>query len=64
MAGLGDLFDVRMLLLVSAVVLIGCGLLALTLPGLGQPAAEWRRTLAWPSRYDRPPRTKGNTLAP
>ena len=45
-AGLADLFDVRMLLLVNAVLLIGCGLLALVLPGLGQPTAEWRRMLA------------------
>jgi CRP-like cAMP-binding protein len=46
MAGLADLVDVRMLLLVSAVLLIGCGLLALILPGLGQPTAEWRHVLA------------------
>jgi CRP-like cAMP-binding protein/predicted MFS family arabinose efflux permease len=45
-AGLADLVDVRMLLLVSAVLLIGCGLLALILPGLGQPTAEWRHVLA------------------
>lgn len=44
-AGLADLFDVRVLLLVNAVLLIGCGLLALILPGLGQPTAEWRRML-------------------
>jgi MFS family permease len=45
-AGLADLVDVRVLLLVNAVLLIGCGLLALLLPGLGQPTAEWRRILA------------------
>jgi MFS family permease len=45
-AGLADLVDVRLLLLINAVLLIGCGLLALTLPGLGQPTAEWRRMLA------------------
>jgi MFS family permease/CRP-like cAMP-binding protein len=45
-AGLADLFDVRVLLLVNALLLIGCGVLALTLPGLGQPTTEWRRMLA------------------
>ena len=32
-AGLADLFDVRMLLLVNAVLLFGCGLLSFILPG-------------------------------
>jgi MFS family permease len=45
-AGLADLFDVRQLLAVNALLLIGCGLLALILPGLGQPIAEWRHVLA------------------
>jgi MFS family permease len=44
--GLADLFDVRQLLAVNALLLIGCGLLALILPGLGQPIAEWQRMLA------------------
>jgi MFS family permease len=44
-AGLADLFDVRVLLLVNAVLLIGCSMLALVLPGLVQPTAEWRRML-------------------
>jgi hypothetical protein len=45
-AGLADLFDVRVLFLVAGVVVLGCGLLTLALPGLGQPSAEWRRMLA------------------
>jgi CRP/FNR family cyclic AMP-dependent transcriptional regulator len=45
MAGLADVIDVRLLMVVSAVLLIGCGILALILPGLGQPSAEWRRML-------------------
>jgi hypothetical protein len=45
-AGLADLFDVRLLILITAFGLIVCGTLALTLPGLGQRTAEWRRTLA------------------
>jgi CRP-like cAMP-binding protein/predicted MFS family arabinose efflux permease len=45
-AGLADLIDVRWLMLVSAVLLLGAGLLALVLPGLGRPASEWRRALS------------------
>jgi hypothetical protein len=45
-AGMADLLDVRLLLLLCAAVLLGCGLLALVLPGLSQPTTEWRRTLA------------------
>jgi MFS family permease len=45
-AGLADLVDVRLLLLINAVLLIGCGLLVLSLPGLGQPTSEWRHVLA------------------
>jgi MFS family permease len=45
-AGLADLFDVQQLLVINALLLIGCGLLALFLPGLGQPAAGWQRMLA------------------
>jgi MFS family permease len=45
-AGLADLVDVRYLVMVSAVLLVAAGLFALVLPGLGQPAAEWRRSVA------------------
>ncbi len=45
-AGLADLFDVRLLLLIAGAAMLGCGVLALLLPGLGQPTAEWRRMLA------------------
>ena len=34
-AGLADLFDVQQLLVINALLLIGCGLLAFFLPGLG-----------------------------
>ncbi len=44
-AGFADIVDVRWLMLVSAILLLGGGLLALVLPGLGRPAAEWRRAL-------------------
>jgi MFS family permease len=45
-AGLADLFEVRQLLVINSLLLIGCGLLAFFLPGLGQPATGWRRWLA------------------
>ncbi len=44
-AGLADLFDVRLVVLAAAIITAGGGLLALVLPGLGQPAAEWRRAI-------------------
>ncbi len=44
-AGLADIFSVRMLLLINAAGLGVFGALAIILPGLGQPSAEWRRVL-------------------
>jgi CRP-like cAMP-binding protein/sugar phosphate permease len=46
LAGLADLIDVRLLFAVSSVVVIGAGALAAVLPGLGLPAAEWRRAIS------------------
>ncbi len=45
LAGLADAFDVRALFFLGSVVVIGAGLLTAVLPGLGQPAAEWRRAI-------------------
>ena len=45
-AGLADLIDVRLLYLVGAGgLMFACGIWALVLPGIGQPAAEWRKAL-------------------
>ncbi len=45
-AGLADLIDVRILYLVGAgVITLACGVWGLVLPGIGQPAAEWRKAL-------------------
>lgn len=45
-AGLADILDVRLLyLLGSGVLTLACGLLSSALPGIGQPAAEWRKAL-------------------
>ncbi len=46
LAGLADVMDVRLLFLISSVGLLAAGTVVLVLPGLGQPAAEWRRTLS------------------
>ena len=46
LAGLADLIDVRLLFMVSSLVVIGAGALAAVLPGLGLPAAEWRRSIS------------------
>lgn len=45
-AGLADVFDVRLLMTITAIGLLALGVLALVLPGLGQPTAEWRHLLA------------------
>jgi len=45
-AGLADLLNIRILILVCAALLLGSALTALRLPGLRQPTAEWRRALA------------------
>ena len=46
LAGLADVIDVRILFAASSILLIAVSLLGALLPGIGQPAAEWRRTLA------------------
>lgn len=43
MAGLGDLVSIRLLIVISAVILILAGIVTQFMPGLGTPAAEWRR---------------------
>ena len=45
-AGLADILDVRILIIGSSLLLIVAGGMALVMPGLGQPAAQWRRTLS------------------
>jgi hypothetical protein len=45
-AGLADVVDVRIMMLASAIILLGAGLLAFLLPGLRIPAADWRRAVS------------------
>ena len=44
-AGLADIWGVRALTLGSAVLVLVPGILALILPGLGQPAADWLKSV-------------------
>jgi CRP-like cAMP-binding protein/sugar phosphate permease len=44
-AGLADVIEIRLLIAASAVILIGSAGLAQLMPGLGRPAAEWRRAI-------------------
>lgn len=44
-AGLADVLDIRLLYLLSALLILVSGIWVLFVPGLGQPAAEWRRAL-------------------
>ena len=44
-AGLADLIDVRVLIVACSLILVGAGVLHQLLPGLGRPAAEWRRAI-------------------
>lgn len=43
LAGLADVLPIRGLVISASVVLIGAGILTQFMPGLGTPAAEWRR---------------------
>jgi MFS family permease len=45
LAGLGDVVDVQILWVVSACLFIGVALITFVMPGLGQPAMEWKRAM-------------------
>jgi MFS family permease len=42
-AGLADVLPIRGLIIAASIILIGAGILTQFMPGLGTPAAEWRR---------------------
>ena len=44
-AGLADVVDVRVLIIFASLILVVVALAALVAPGVGRPAAEWRRGL-------------------
>ncbi|MES2209605.1 MAG: MFS transporter [Chloroflexota bacterium] len=43
LAGLADVLPIRGLVIAASIILIGAGVLTQFMPGLGTPAAEWRR---------------------
>lgn len=45
-AGLADVVNVRVLIIFASAILVGVAVAALFVPGVGRPAAEWRRALA------------------
>ncbi len=45
-AGLADVLDVRWLIIADSIILVGVGAISLVLPGIGLPAAQWRRTIS------------------
>ena len=46
LVGLADFFDIRLVYLAGAIATLAIGVATGFLPGLGQPAAEWRRAVA------------------
>jgi len=44
-AGAADYVDIRLLVVISGLILIGTGIWTQFLPGLGQPASEWRQAM-------------------
>jgi len=46
LAGLADIIDVRILVVVSSLVLIVAGVVTAVMPGLGRPATEWRAAMS------------------
>jgi CRP-like cAMP-binding protein len=45
-AGLADVVDVRVLVIFASLILVSVSFVALVAPGVGRPAAEWRRAIA------------------
>jgi CRP-like cAMP-binding protein/predicted MFS family arabinose efflux permease len=46
LAGLADFIDIRLLVILASALLVAAGVWTNFLPGLGQPAAEWRRAMS------------------
>ena len=45
-AALADIYPIRDLIVISSLLLVGAGILAQLMPGIGRTGAEWRRALA------------------
>lgn len=59
LAGLADLFDVRSMMIYSSYLFLAVGVLVLFLPGLSQPAAQWRRIFTLLKGVEAAPRLGG-----
>jgi CRP-like cAMP-binding protein len=57
LAGLADVVDVRVLVVGASIVLVGAGLVAGVMPGIGRPAAEWRKAMSALRRAEAVPAT-------
>jgi CRP-like cAMP-binding protein/sugar phosphate permease len=66
-AGLADFVDVRLMLLFSSVIVLVVAVASLVAPGVGRPAAEWRRALtalrAAPAAVAAPAQVRPATMA-
>jgi CRP-like cAMP-binding protein len=66
-AGLADIIDVRLLIVLASSILVVVALAALVAPGVGRPAAEWRRALtalrAAPGETAAPAQVRPATMA-
>jgi MFS family permease len=62
-AGLADYFDVRTLIVIATSIIIAAGVLAQFLPGIGRPAAEWKRALQLLSAAPAAPRIGAGRVA-
>jgi CRP-like cAMP-binding protein/predicted MFS family arabinose efflux permease len=67
LAGLADIIDVRVLVVAASALLVVAGLWAGLVPGIGRPAAEWRRAMTALRRASEVPAApvlvRGATLA-
>jgi DHA3 family macrolide efflux protein-like MFS transporter len=63
MAGLADVFDVRVLYFSSSIVILTVGLLISFMPGLAFPTAEWKRILSLLRGVEAAPRLGGGRTA-
>lgn len=63
LAGLADIFNVRTLFILSSLALLFAGTLVLMLPGLGLPAAEWKRVFSLLRGEEAAPRLGGGRTA-
>ncbi len=63
MAGLADIMSIRLLFLLSAVALLIAGAGLAAMPGLSQPAAEWKRLLSLLRGQEVAPRLGGGRVA-